>query len=123
MYKYTKNYTYNSPRITLLYLLLRFFFISGSPKPKRGSTSPLIEYKGDSLGVTRKLNTNESVSNSLSPFFGCNGSSKPISSIKDLEAESSIISRRKESFISNNSSNHENHGDVFEPVPDEEKIL
>ncbi len=108
--------------MNLLSLIFSFFFISGSPKPQRGSTSPLIEYKGDSLGVTRKSNTNESGSNSLSPFFGCNGSSKPICSLKDLEAESSIKSRRKESFISNNSSSHENYDNVFEPVPDEEKI-
>jgi hypothetical protein len=100
--------------------ILSFFFILGSPKPKRGSTSPLIEYKSDNLGVATKSQSKSSGSNSLSPFVGCNGDFKPICSIKDPEDDTSSTGQRKESSNSNNSSCHGNYPNVFEPIPDED---
>ena len=86
-------------------------FIKGSPKPKRGSTSPLIECKSDSLGVPKPYSP-RSRSHSVSPRTISNGLFKPISSIGEFET---IEFQRKESYHSTGSS-HGDYDDVFEPV-------
>ena len=96
----------------LTYSLANFsLFTIGSPKPKRGSTSPLIECKSDSLGVPKPYSP-PSRSHSVSPRTISNGLFKPISSIGEFEPKEC---QRKESYNSTGSS-HGDYDDVFEPI-------
>ena len=92
-----------------------FYLILGSPKPKRGSASPLIECKSDSLGIPKPY-LPPSRSHSVSPRTIPNGVFKPISSIDEFEA---IENQRKESYNSTGSS-HGEYDDVFEPISSNE---
>ena len=92
-----------------------FFLILGSPKPKRGSASPLIECKSDSLGIPKPY-LPPSRSHSVSPRTIPNGFFKPISSIDEFEV---IENQRKESYNSTGSS-HGEYDDVFEPISSNE---
>ena len=102
--------------MTLRHLAQSFYLTTGSPKPKRGSASPLIECKSDSLGIPNSYLA-PSRSHSVSPRTILNGIFKPISSIDEFEA---IGNQRKESYNSTGSS-HGEYDDVFEPISSNEE--
>ena len=104
MFKCIVNLAFQNSWYTLLLII-------GSPKPKRGSTSPLIECKSDSLGIPKPYSPS-SRSHSVSPRTVPNGTFKPISSVGELEVNGC---QRKESCNSTGSS-HGDYDDVFEPI-------